>query len=108
MRPQISRAAAFNHQSFKLRMRIEPAHPARRLAMDLNYVFLRQQVERSLAETAASKAAREAHAELARAYERTIERKSGGKIVFPWHRNQAAQPDAEQEISVTQIRSASS
>ncbi len=50
--------------------------------MDLNYVFLRQQVERSLAEAAKSAAARAAHEELARAYERKIERKSGGRIMF--------------------------
>ncbi|HEY7959163.1 MAG TPA: hypothetical protein VID20_03800 [Sphingomicrobium sp.] len=50
--------------------------------MDLNYVFLRQQVERSLAKSADSEAAREAHKELARAYELQIERKSGGRIFF--------------------------
>jgi len=72
--------------------------------MDLNYVFLRQQVERSLAETARSKAAREAHEELARAYERTIERKSGGRIIFPWHRDE----EPEQQITVIQIPLASS
>ena len=54
--------------------------------MDLNYVFLRQQVERSLAETAESPAAREAHEEFARAYEEQIERKSGGRILFQWFR----------------------
>ena len=54
--------------------------------MDLNYVFLRQQVERSLAKAAKSAAARTAHEELARAYELAIERKSGGRIMFPSHR----------------------
>jgi len=54
--------------------------------MDLNYVFLRQQVERSLAESSDSPAARAAHEELARAYERQIERKSGGRILFRWFR----------------------
>ncbi|HEX6783401.1 MAG TPA: hypothetical protein VF098_01930 [Sphingomicrobium sp.] len=54
--------------------------------MDLNYVFLRQQVERSLARASESEEARQAHEELARAYELQIERKSGGRIVFPWHR----------------------
>jgi hypothetical protein len=54
--------------------------------MDLNYVFLRQQVERSLVDAADSAAARCAHEELARAYELQIERKSGGRIIFPWHR----------------------
>ena len=74
--------------------------------MDLNYVFLRQQVERSLAEKARSKAAREAHEELARAFERTIERKSGGRIIFHCHHDEVTQPEAE--ISVIQIPSASS
>jgi hypothetical protein len=54
--------------------------------MDLNYVFLRQQIERSLARSAQSDAAREAHEELARAYELEIERKTGGRILFPWRR----------------------
>jgi hypothetical protein len=50
--------------------------------MDLNYVFLRQQVERSRSNASASEAARKAHRELARAYEREIERRTGGRIVF--------------------------
>ena len=50
--------------------------------MDLNYAFLRQQVERSLANASSSEAARRAHEELARAYERQIERMSGGRIMF--------------------------
>ena len=54
--------------------------------MDLNYAFLRQQVERTLAEASGSEAARKAHEELARAYELQIQRKSGGRIIFPWHR----------------------
>ena len=56
--------------------------------MDLNYVFLRQQVERTLAEAADNAAARSAHEELARAYELQIERKSGGRINFPRHRSE--------------------
>jgi hypothetical protein len=58
--------------------------------MDLNYLFARQQMERSLARSATSPAAREAHEEMARRYELEIERKSGGRIVFPWHRDDAA------------------
>lgn len=54
--------------------------------MDLNYVFLRQQVERSRAESARSSAAREAHEQLARTYEQAIEQKSGGRIMFAWNR----------------------
>lgn len=40
---------------------------------DLNYLFLRQQVERSRAEAAESEAARKAHEGLAQAYEEQIE-----------------------------------
>ncbi len=40
---------------------------------DLNYLFFRQQVERSRAEVAASDAARKAHEELAEAYEEQID-----------------------------------
>ena len=54
--------------------------------MDLNYIFLRQQVERSLAHSARSEAAREAHREMARQYELEIERKTGGRILFAWDR----------------------
>ena len=41
---------------------------------DLNYLFFRQQVERSRAEVAASDAARKAHEELAEAYEEQIDK----------------------------------
>lgn len=41
--------------------------------MDLNYLFFRQQVERSRAAVSASDAARQAHEELAEAYEEQIE-----------------------------------
>jgi hypothetical protein len=51
--------------------------------MDLNYMFLRQQVERSLASSARSNEARVAHEELARRYERQIERETRGRIFFP-------------------------
>jgi hypothetical protein len=73
--------------------------------MDLNYVFLRQQVERSRANASASAAARKAHQELARAYELAIEYKSGGRIIFPWHRDDS--PDdcgSEMLISEPRIR----
>jgi hypothetical protein len=58
--------------------------------MDLNYLFLRQQVERTLAAAAKSPAAREAHEEMARQYELEIEEKSGGRIMFPWTRDDGA------------------
>lgn len=60
--------------------------------MDLNYMFLRQQVERSLALRARSEAAREAHEALARQYELEIERQTGGRILF-------AESDAENSAS---------
>ena len=68
--------------------------------MDLNYLFLRQQVERTLAESARTEAARHAHEEMARQYELEIERLTGGHIVFPWHRDAA--------VSERPTRSASS
>jgi hypothetical protein len=72
--------------------------------MDLNYLFLRQQVERSLAAAADSAAARSAHEELARAYELQIERKSGGRIIFPRHRSEFDQA-VESSSTVTAPRS---
>jgi hypothetical protein len=51
--------------------------------MDLNYIFRRQQMERTRAEAAKSEAARAAHEEMAHQYELEIERKSGGRLVFP-------------------------
>lgn len=57
--------------------------------MDINYLFLRQQVERALAAKCDNPAAREAHEGLARQYELEIERKSGGRIVFPRNRDVA-------------------
>ena len=41
--------------------------------MDLNYLFQRQQIERSRAQAAVSEAARKAHEALAREYEDRIE-----------------------------------
>jgi hypothetical protein len=77
--------------------------------MDLNYVFLRQQVERSMAKAARNDAARSAHEELARAYEQAIERKSGGRIVFAWHQDLGtADAGTEQLINARPIPSASS
>ena len=57
--------------------------------MDLNYLFRRQHVERTLAEHAASNAAREAHEGMARQYELEIERETGGRILFPEQRQEA-------------------
>jgi hypothetical protein len=75
--------------------------------MDLNYLFLRQQVERTLAESARSAAARDAHEEMARRYEFEIERRSGGRIIFPDHPT-ANDPGSEELISARPTPSASS
>lgn len=69
--------------------------------MDLNYLFLRQQVERSLANAAKNDAAREAHEKLAKVYESAIEQESEGRIVFPWNHEPAP-------VSVSRTQSASS
>jgi hypothetical protein len=50
--------------------------------VDLNYLFHRQQVERSLAEAASSEAARKIHLELAEEYERRILTLSDGQVTF--------------------------
>lgn len=59
--------------------------------MDLNYLFHRQQVEKSRADSASSEEARLAHEELAREYERQIAKLSNGDVSFP----QADQPAGE-------------
>ena len=50
--------------------------------MDLNYLLGRQQVERTRAEAATSRAAREAHEEMARQYEKEIERLTEGRVAI--------------------------
>ena len=50
--------------------------------MDINYLFLRQQIERSLAEAAASEAARKIHEQMADEYERLIADATGGRVTF--------------------------
>jgi hypothetical protein len=50
--------------------------------MDLNYLFLRQQVERTRADAAASDEARVAHEQLARCYETQINQVTG-RLFFP-------------------------
>jgi hypothetical protein len=53
---------------------------------DLNYLFFRQQVERSRAITATSPAARKVHAELAALYQQRINRLTSGNIRFALNR----------------------
>jgi hypothetical protein len=51
--------------------------------MDLNYLFHRQQVERTRAEAAYSDEARIAHEQLAERYEAIIEEGTAGNLTFP-------------------------
>ena len=50
--------------------------------MDINYLFLRQQTERSRALAATSEVARKIHDQLADEYERLIEEATKGRISF--------------------------
>jgi hypothetical protein len=50
--------------------------------VDVNYLFLRQQMERSRAATAMSDVARKIHEQLADEYERLIEQATNGRISF--------------------------
>jgi hypothetical protein len=79
------------------------------IVVDLNYVFLRQQVERSRAGAARHEAARRALEELARFYELEIERASQRRIIFHWGREAAEDdPRTEELVSAHPILSASS
>jgi hypothetical protein len=50
--------------------------------VDINYLFLRQQMERSRAATATSNIARGIHEQLAAQYERLIEQATDGRVTF--------------------------
>ena len=50
--------------------------------MDLNYLFHRQQVERTRSETAETREARAAHEELAKRYEERIEQLTADEFHF--------------------------
>jgi hypothetical protein len=50
--------------------------------VDINYLFLRQQTERSRAATASSDVARRIHEQLAAEYERLIEDATKGRVSF--------------------------
>jgi len=50
--------------------------------VDINYLFLRQQTERSRAATASSDVARRIHEQLANEYERLIEDATKGRVSF--------------------------
>ena len=62
--------------------------------MDINYLFLRQQTERSRAATATSGIARQIHEQLASEYERLIEDATGGRITFVGVNRAAARMDS--------------
>jgi hypothetical protein len=51
-------------------------------SVDINYLFLRQQTERSRARTATSDVARRIHEQLADRYERLIEDATKGRVSF--------------------------
>jgi hypothetical protein len=59
--------------------------------LDINYLFHRQQTERSRAATASSDVARRIHEQLANEYERLIATATEGRITFL----EAARPHAE-------------
>lgn len=59
-----------------------PHAPGSWTSNDLNYLFRRQQIERSRASSAASASARAVHAQLAHLYEDAIEQVTGGNIRF--------------------------
>jgi hypothetical protein len=61
---------------------------------DLNYLFFRQQVERSRAEVAASDAARLAHEELAEAYEDQIDESTAETFTLAADETHLRKPDA--------------
>ena len=64
-------------------MGIQTGHCSREADLDLNYLFHRQQVERTRAEAADSDAARKAHEELANEYEKRITCVTHGNVTFP-------------------------
>jgi len=65
------------------------------LALDLNYLFHRQQVERTRADSATNTEAKIAHDHLARCYEYRISRATDGRITFHHEEtpNPARQPN---------------
>lgn len=64
--------------------------------MDINYLFLRQQTERSRAKAAASEVARKIHEQLASQYERLIEDATEGRVTFVHRRDNDSAANEEQ------------
>jgi hypothetical protein len=74
--------------------------------MDLNYLFYRQQVERSRAEAAQSEAVRSVHEQLAIGYEEKISSAAENGSRFQWagERNSAArvaEPNPTMAVAIT-------
>ena len=65
--------------------------------MDINYLFLRQQTERSRAQTATSDVARKIHERLADEYERLIAEATGGRVTFVAQQPHVAQIGVSRE-----------
>ena len=61
--------------------------------MDINYLFHRQQAERTRSDAATSEAARNIHEHLAREYEHMIELATGGRITFVGRRHSTSLRD---------------
>jgi len=61
--------------------------------VDINYLFLRQQTERSRAEAATTDVARRLHEQLADEYERLIEDATKGRVSFVRPRREGPAPD---------------
>ena len=77
--------------------RSRQAGKAGRRELDINYLFLRQQTERSRAATASSEVARKIYEQLADEYERLIANATEGRVTFV----HAGRGDAREEAQVT-------
>lgn len=62
--------------------------------MDINYLFLRQQIERSRAQAATSEVARKIHEQMADEYERLIADATGGRVTFAYAQRAGVSPQA--------------
>ena len=84
----VQRSSSETHRPFTYAAHLVGVWPKENAAkgewkVDLNYLFFRQQVERSRAEAAATEPAREAHVELAKRYEEQIELVTPAEFSFP-------------------------
>jgi hypothetical protein len=76
----------FCHLGFTLPRQGRPqrgrTNATRETEVDINYLLLRQQTEKSCAEAATTEEARRIHEQLANQYERLIEQATNGRISF--------------------------